>query len=110
MLQTFDGALLELHKSGVDIFSVSYQTPSEGGALARLAGAAVNGGGGGADGLLPHLMTRRAGWGARLLGALLGAGPLGMGMGMGMAGGAPALHAQDGLDARMYARYDPSLQ
>jgi len=102
-LQTFDGALLELHRGGVDIFSVSYQQPSEGGALARLAGA---GGGGGADGLLPHLMTRRAGWGARLLGALLGAGPVGMGM----AGGAPALHAQDGLDARMYARYDPSLQ
>ena len=96
-LQTFDDALLELHKGGVDIFSVSYQKPNEGGALARLAT------GGSADGLLPDL-TRRSGWGARLLNALLG------GAAVGVAAGPSALRSQDGQDTRLYARYEPSLQ
>ena len=92
--QTFDDALLELHRGGVDIFSVAYQKPKES-PLARL-------GAGGSAALLPGGLPRRAGWGARLLHALLGGAahePL-----------APS-HHHPGAEARMHdARYDPSLQ
>ena len=87
--QTFDDALLELHHDNIDIFSVAYQKPKEG-ALSKLAAA---------DALLgQELAGRRAGWGARVLHAMLG-GPV--------AGGP---YPQRGEGARLHdARYDPSL-
>ena len=62
-LQTFDDVLLELHRDGVDIYSLSYKPPDES-PLARLGGA----------GMRLDLAARAPGasyWAARLLSGML---------------------------------------